>query len=768
MPDDSIPANTDIQFSDDEQHSLFITRQGAKRPFWFYLGDAQGQNRRKIEIKSASAKPAADRRGSAAFLRDQHGQLYARYSINKGHPRTGPTPYQNWLVDLDGKRFRQMDSHNNLLDGTPLHFVPAGTYVVTGHGGYSPSKKHFVHHRGRSGHKWIRDLATWEQRDVARIPGCDHMDWTVDDNWFFVWANQRGLPIYKCYVDTGVTHRIVATNSCPHAYGSCPYHGSSPDGTKLLYKSLMLGNIDLYLAIVRYPAPPTSVRVRREGRAAVIEWSAPTESKEVMGCNVYRSERSGRGYVRLNAEPVVAATFCDPSPPDRAYYALTAVEHSGLEGRVFSGEVSLSTRCPISRYVEAEDGSLTYPMREIFRPSDCSANHGIARAIRDPMWRRASGTGRASWDVEIPRAGTFRLWVRMRSTISPCPELRLSVNGRLVDVGRPGSETWRWVRPSTGELDLAPGKHAIEAAMAAPGIELDKLLLTSDPMFVPRGMGNAPTDPPEPVASLTAERDDTTGAVLLRWAACGSKGFHHYQLYRGDRADFAPKQRQLLGSPTRPAFIDPGPFPKAATYYRVVAVDDWGNASQPSPVASVQLAEPKAATTVTVQMEDGVLSDGARIVDDPSAKGGRGVAFGQPDEVPEYAGKVTLPVDLPPGHYSVWLRVKGSALKWAGFFWAGLGATEHYSRMPVAGWAGEQTWRWQQVTFLKSVKDPRERPMTYAVTKGPCSLTIRHRANYMAVDCAFITSDPLGRPAADTVAPHPGCDKAFSRTSETQ
>jgi len=45
---------------------------------------------------------------------------------------------------------------------------------------------------------------------------------------------------------------------------------------------------------------------------------------------------------------------------------------------------------------------------------------------------------------------------------------------------------------------------------------------------------------------------------------------------------------------------------------------------------------------------------------------------------------------------------------------------------------------------------------------------MRHRANYMAIDSAFITSNPLGRPARDTVAPHPGCDKAFARTSAAQ
>jgi len=766
IPDDLVPANTDIQFSDDGKHSMFITRQGAKRPFWFFLGDSQGKNRREVEIKSISAKPEADRRGSAAFLRDQHGRLYARYSLNKGQPRTGPTPYQNWLVDLDGKQFRLMDSHNNLLDGTPLHFVPAGTYVVTGHGGYSPSKKHFVHHRGKSGYKWIRDLATWQQRDLARIPGCDHMDWTVDDNWFFVWANQRGLPIYKCYVDTGVTHRIVATNSCPHAYGSCPYHGSSPDGTKLLYKSGMMGNLDLYLAIVCHPAPPERVRVRREGRAAVVEWEAP-RAKEVAAVNVYRSEKTGRGYIRLNETPVTGRVFRDPSPPRQAYYAVTSVEHCGLEGRVFSNEAALAESEMTSQYVEAEAGTLTYPMREVFRPAGCSDNHAIARAVRDPVWQPAKGTGRAQWTMRVTVPGTYRLWARARKTLSNASGLSMAANGQPLDPAAGLSTGWTWIAwGSAMKLDGAP--LAISAAVDGPGIELDKWLLTSDLSFTPRGMGNAPTQPPEPVADLSAKWDQDTGLILLRWTPSQSRGFHHYQVYRGDVDGFPPTQRRLLGSPTVAAYIDPGPFSHERTCYRVVAVDSWGHASAPSRTAVVQMPPRPPALDLKVQAEGGQVSDGAIVATDPLAEGRRCVVFGVPDEVPEYAGKLAVTADLPPGQYSVWLRVKGGPVKWAAFFWARLGDTEHYSRMPVARWTQSQTWHWERVTFLKSVRDPQEKPMTYAVAKRPTTLTLRHRANYLAVDCAFITSDPLATPTPDADALHPGCSRAFKRGSRGQ
>jgi len=761
VPDPAIPPRTHIHFSDDRAVSMFITRQGGKPPFWFYLGDSRGENRRELPVKSISPTPGDDRMGSSAFLRDQHGVLYARYSLNKGKPGTGPTPYQNWLVDLDGKQYRRMDSHNNLEDGAPLHFIPAGTYTVTGHGGYSPSMKYFVHHKGRPGYKWIRDLRTWTQRDIARIPGCDHMDWTVSENWFFVWANQVGLPIYKTYIDTGVVERIVATNSCPHEYSACPYHGASPDGTKLLFKSSMLGNLDLYMAMVRPPEPPVGVTVKREGNDNLLAWRPPPQAKEIARYRVYRSALSGSGYtLRTEVDSAGELVWRDAEAPATAHYVLTSVEHCGLEGRVFSEEAAATWDGPVSRYWEAENGALTYPMREVFLPASCSANHAVTRAVLDPFWQPAAGEAAAAWRVNLPEAGRYTLWARVRSRDVANSAMPVSINGKSAGSVSTSGEKWHWAPCSGGPHALAAGTQNIQTTMPQPGLELDKLLLTTDTNLTPAGMGNTPLARPPKPEGLTVEWDKTGEYALLRWEGTGQ---HHFQVYRGNAASLEPEQANLIGSPTRPAFVDAHPNEPGDIHYRVIAVNDWGLTSELSDAARLPAQTAGDPFEATLELETATLSGAATCAPDKDATGGKCVAFGKPDELPEYAGEAVLPLDLEPGRYFLWLRTKGSPLKSAAFFWVTLGATEHYSRMYLTSGAGQSQWQWRRVTFLNSVRDPQARAMGYEVTGQNPVLKIKHRANYLAVDSVFIASSRFARPVEQSKQYHPGCSKAFKR-----
>ena len=221
-----------------------------------------------------------------------------------------------------------------------------------------------------------------------------------------------------------------------------------------------------------------------------------------------------------------------------------------------------------------------------------------------------------------------------------------------------------------------------------------------------------------------------------------------------------------MGSPTRPAFIDPRPATQGDVRYLVKAVDSWGSesaVSAPAPIGTGAVAT--KPVELSAEAEAAKLQGGAHLLEDAGASGGRGIAFGPPDKVPEYAGEAELSVDLEPGHYHVWLRVKGSPIKSAGFFWVRLGETEHYSRMFFSGWTAKPEWVWRRATFLKSVRDPQERPMAYEVETRPAVLRIRHRANYTAIDRVFITThhDSVPEPGAGDW--HPGCSAQFRRAS---
>jgi len=759
-PGASVPDHIYVHFSDDEQHSLFISRQGTKPPFKAWLGDGRGQGRREVEVRTVSPEPAQDRMGSAAFLRDQRGKLYFRYSINKGKGASGPTPYQNWLVEMDGSAYRRMNSQSELLDDPELHFVPAGSFTVTGHGGYSPSMKLFAHHSGKPGYKWVRDQATWRQRELARIPGCDHMDWTCDENWFLVWTVQKGVPIYKVYVDTGVTERIVASNSCSHTSAGVPYHGASPDGTKMAFRSEMLGGQDYYVAIMRHPEPPVNVSVKREQGANVLAWAAPSRSAEIASFNVYRSDRSGLGWRRVNKAPVTGMTWRDEGAPERAFYALTSVENCGLESRVYSNQAALDWKAEASVFWEAESGALKFPMREVFLPAECSANHGVTRAVRDPLWIPAEGAGEVEWSVNLPRGGAWFLWARARSRAGGEAPMGFDVEGAAA-TAKVGEKAWAWTRVG-GPYELAAGARRVRGTMPASGLEVDKLLLTTDATLSPKGMGDWPEEAPARPEGLEVAWDKGGEMALLRWKGADSPLFHHYQVYRGASADFVPDAPGLVGSPTRPCFIDPGAQAAERAWYRVVCVDTWGNASAASAAVAAPTRARPPRVDLLMALDKAAVSGGAAILEDAGAKGGKAPVFGEPDKVVENAGEASLPVSLPPGKYFVWLRIRGDQLKPAVFCWVGLGENSFYTRLYTTGRQRPQ-WEWVRVMAIKSVMDPDTRPALYEVKTTPAPLTIKHRANHFAVDQVFITNDVSSSPMPGSFGPHPGCDKAFKR-----
>lgn len=94
-----------------------------------------------------------------------------------------------------------------------------------------------------------------------------------------------------------------------------------------------------------------------------------------------------------------------------------------------------------------------------------------------------------------------------------------------------------------------------------------------------------------------AWRGDTSDLLYLQWGQNRESDLSHYELYRGDRPDFA------VGSASFLAKIEPGPYvtaqfedtglrPHTAYYYRVLAVDRDGHKGEPSEVCQGITREP--------------------------------------------------------------------------------------------------------------------------------------------------------------------------------
>jgi hypothetical protein len=160
---------------------------------------------------------------------------------------------------------------------------------------------------------------------------------------------------------------------------------------------------------------------------------------------------------------------------------------------------------------------------------------------------------------------------------------------------------WRWVALDTGAVPLSAGVVELEVATSDAGIAIDNILVTNDPDFVPQGRGQVPEKIGAAPQGLRVESfgpDDeqrTAGCITgqmprvkLAWQpVVAPQGVSHYNVYRSNTEAFEAEAETLLGSPIEPVFYDVGLDAGRTAYYRVRAVDAWGNQSPASAVLAV-------------------------------------------------------------------------------------------------------------------------------------------------------------------------------------
>jgi hypothetical protein len=89
-----------------------------------------------------------------------------------------------------------------------------------------------------------------------------------------------------------------------------------------------------------------------------LEWD-PNSEPDLAGYNMYRSNQSGSGYVRLNQSLIVATTYDDDAPAGQTfYYVCTAVNTADLESG-FSNEVPYTTASSICIGDANQDGNIS-------------------------------------------------------------------------------------------------------------------------------------------------------------------------------------------------------------------------------------------------------------------------------------------------------------------------------------------------------------------------------------------------------------------------
>lgn len=535
-----------------------------------------------------------------------------------------PQPSANWWNLAAGFPWSGDDGILLLEDGTLVHMSSLGMHSSFA-GGSTVS---------------VNCADTGEVRYVGTFPKFDRVTWPHEfrrDQDYAVVAShaEPASPLVMLDLVHTTMWTLALTNFHDYAiryktrWNPDAYHkpmfrpapGFSPDFTKVAYFSAMLTGDhpdrkwgDLYVAVARYPEPP--LRLRKEGTALV--WEKPRRHAEIQGSRLYRSSESGRGYERVGGR-LLTGTRHELPPDARGFYVLTSVEYSGLESRTFSNEARVGGNGVFRHFYRPAAGRIVKPMVPFFEPA--GTGDGYAVAITDPdlvyKQRLSEGlSGSVTMPVDIPEAGPVRILARVRgmsvmeraSYTTGWPPAGEAARGTLaIRIGGKKAGTipvegfsWRWVAIDGGAVELAAGVVELEAATQDSGIAIDNICVTNDPAFVPRGRGQAPEElaaVPDGLrrALLTPEDDQAASGlskeqrprVRLVWNPVGApQGVSHYNVYRSDTESFAAEAETLLGSPTGPQFHDAVEAGRTV-YYRVRAVDAWGNRSPPSAALAV-------------------------------------------------------------------------------------------------------------------------------------------------------------------------------------
>ena len=475
------------------------------------------------------------------------------------------------------------------------HLYPSCSH---GHVSYSPDGEYICYDGGPS-HRRVRDGGDSHSVGI----GCGyHVCWLFDPR-FYVTVNRGFRTDYSrptncslvCQVfSDGTWQPVCDAKKLPSGYY---YQGNfampSRDATKIHYASSMLGVSKTYIAFAARPQAPRSVRWQADGAAVVLRWNAPPRHKEIKGYLVYRSRRSGSGYVQITHQPVRDATYRDATiEPGRAYYyVVTSLEHFGLESG-YSAEaaragvgLTAGIKEPIVVYVEAEDALVDLSTGQkpgVSRGRDQLGASNWYYVYRTPKAKRVAATptpGVAQLTVRAPQPGSYFIWLRVRRGQDGEPGWTVAVDEKTVGHVACSQPEWTWVKAGDRAVELKAGLCALALATVDEGAQADIACLATDPQFRPRGVRPEDRDAPAPVQGLKVvnvrERH-----VQLEWEANSDPDLWYYNVYDARQPIAKPEQKHLLGSPTCTELIDWGLRAGSTYRYAVTAVDRRANESQ--------------------------------------------------------------------------------------------------------------------------------------------------------------------------------------------
>ncbi len=540
-------------------------------------------------------------------------------------------------------------------------------HATHGHESTSPDWKYIASDGGATQIVRVRDGKVHSLR-LSPNGGNYHLHWRLHPRFLVGWVRGWHFGSYLRPVNANVEFQvfidrtfqpIVDTKHRLNGYYSGgDFSMFSPDVTKIHYGSSMTGRFRNYIAVAARPRPPVDVSWSEKDGAVLLAWRPSAYSHETRGYLVYRSERSGSRYRLLTPEPVKATSWRDTTVQAGRpyYYVVSSIEYSGLE----SGYSDEASRAGVALPGEIDAPLVVYAEPETaIRDLPTEARPGLALGVdrrhasdwyyvyRHPEAER----GAAQFQVNVPFAGRYHVWARLRSSDLNEGLWKLAFGGRTVTVST-DEERWTWVRASDEPLTLEAGRLTVESATSDAAAQLDLLCLATDADFAPTGPRPEDT---EPAAAIDALQVENIGPRVNRlvWEPSEAADLAYYQVYAAREPFEAPDQRFRIGSPTEPEWIDWGLRAGAEYHYAVTAVDRRGNESAIGQVVHLTTPPRDApAAMIELHFADAQLEGP---FERSTGEATRGSAYLVPEDVA--TNRVSWQIDVPhAGRYHFWLR----------------------------------------------------------------------------------------------------------------
>ena len=613
----------------------------------------------------------------------------------------------SWVCDRSGGSLWMIDDQKS---GHPDWSPDGSTHSAYGRGGIT-----------------LVDRDGTNRRLAVKTAG-GHGGWSFDGEWL-VSDSPGGGPyrnlVFVAKADGTRVHPICFhlssysgwSSGVPDPEATHPAPICSPDGTKIVYDSDMLGQPDMWVALWQFPAKPEEVQAHVGKQNTTLTWKRPARSKELAGYNVYRKGVRESEFRRI-ATRLQDPQFVDETAKGKGYdYGVSCQEHSGYESPMATAWHGRTVRI-----IEVEEGTAGNEGEIVLDQRTGNGFYVSAKMAKEPRTMEI--------DVGSPDAGKMTLWARIRDPQDMKPTWTAAVNGATASSDTAG-KAWAW-RKLDKPLALQP-KAKIRVTLS-PGIEMDQLVATDDAALTPSGVMGRPNAAPAAPTGLKADADATH--TKLSWQPV--EGAHHYCVYATREPEMERGNKTLVGTPSQPSFADCGLVPDSIYRYQVTAMDIWGNESEPTETAT---AETKSKDWVYLHLDAGDATLEAPMVLAPdkacSGKGYLHVPDSHSNAKYVYDGAAHLTLSVPAeDDYFLWGRAMGLDGKSDSFFLA-MDDGEKQQWSVGAGKKAKPGWRWLQPPGFTPIH----------LSAGKHTLHVHSREDGARLDQMIVTNDPMFQPA---------------------